>query len=317
MTLVCDDVLTPPATAKFDKDASRYHPSVYSRKRVDLVASLHAAMSPLVLGQLKNLHKLAVSAFRKGLLNRLKGDNYDFGKVVVEVAQQEEDRFVANAQGESAPSRRRTSCTDTVSADLILKDTDWQYDDELSLLKDDLQLIADQLRADETRKMVNSIERSVKRQMADPIEVILSKPKADMWDTLLISYKETIDKAEETYGAKAKSGSSCHVLSLPQLTPMAAVQAITAPTRKMSSRLAFSSTALGATSGQRSTSNCPTLPSWPSCERISRTNSATMQPASRGSGSQRMTLTAPSWRPSRTWVLTSNVSWVSSDLGSG
>lgn len=43
----------------------------------------------------------------------------------------------------------------------MLKDTDWQYEDEIMSLKDDLGLIADQLRADETKKMVNAIEVSV------------------------------------------------------------------------------------------------------------------------------------------------------------
>lgn len=190
--------------AKFDKDASRYHPSVYSRKRADLVAGLHSAMTPLVLGQLKNLHKLAVSDFRKGLLERLKGDAYDFGSVVSEVGEQQEESFVASAQG-GFDRRDSGLSADSSPTELMLKDADWQYEDELALLKEDLRLIADQLRADETRKMVNSIERSVKRQMADPIEVTLSKPKADMWDALLISYKETINKAKETYMAKAKS----------------------------------------------------------------------------------------------------------------
>ena len=41
-----------------------------------------------------------------------------------------------------------------------LKGTDWQYDDEFALLKEDLNLIASQCRSDETRKMVNTIEVS-------------------------------------------------------------------------------------------------------------------------------------------------------------
>jgi hypothetical protein len=110
--------------------------------------------------------------------------------------------------------------------ELILKDTDWQYEDELTSLKEDLRLIADQLRADETKKMVNAIEvrlirirapadnadfarllrqRNLKRQLAEPVEVTLSQPKADMWDSLLISFKTALEKAEETYMAKAKS----------------------------------------------------------------------------------------------------------------
>jgi NACalpha-BTF3-like transcription factor len=45
-----------------------------------------------------------------------------------------------------------------ILSEIQLKDTDWQYEDELELLRDDIKLIADQCRADETKKMVNAIE---------------------------------------------------------------------------------------------------------------------------------------------------------------
>lgn len=41
-----------------------------------------------------------------------------------------------------------------------VEDTDWEYEHELALLDDDLKLIADKCRADETKKMVNAIEVS-------------------------------------------------------------------------------------------------------------------------------------------------------------
>jgi hypothetical protein len=39
-----------------------------------------------------------------------------------------------------------------------VEDTDWEYEHELASLEDDLRLIADRCRADETKKMVNAIE---------------------------------------------------------------------------------------------------------------------------------------------------------------
>lgn len=47
-----------------------------------------------------------------------------------------------------------------ICSEIQLKDTDWQYEDELDSLRDDIKLIADQCRADETKKMVNAIEVS-------------------------------------------------------------------------------------------------------------------------------------------------------------
>ncbi len=39
-----------------------------------------------------------------------------------------------------------------------MDEPDWEYEHELALLEEDLKLIADRLRADETKKMVNAIE---------------------------------------------------------------------------------------------------------------------------------------------------------------
>lgn len=49
-------------------------------------------------------------------------------------------------------------CVSILISEIQLKDTEWQYEDELALLRDDLKLIADQCRVDETKKMVNAIE---------------------------------------------------------------------------------------------------------------------------------------------------------------
>lgn len=47
-----------------------------------------------------------------------------------------------------------------MSAEALLSDTDWTYEDELELLKEEITQIADQLRADETKKMLILLEVS-------------------------------------------------------------------------------------------------------------------------------------------------------------
>lgn len=44
-----------------------------------------------------------------------------------------------------------------------VEDTDWEYEHELKLVEEDLRLIADRLRADETKKLVNATEVSTFR----------------------------------------------------------------------------------------------------------------------------------------------------------
>jgi hypothetical protein len=104
--------------------------------------------------------------------------------------------------------------------------TDWDHQHELALLDDDLKHIADQSRADETKKMVNAIERSVKKQLLEPVEVALSKPSPAMWETVLDTYRKVLDSAESAYLSKAKS----------ECLSIKAHQVSAAPTRKTRGR---------------------------------------------------------------------------------
>lgn len=192
----------------FDTAASRYHSGVYTRKRVELNAKLNAALSPYFLSQLKNLHKLVLKEFRKSIQDGLKGDGYDFALVVKETREQAEGEFVKGAK------------------EVLLEDTDWSYEESLGQLKDDMEAIADLLRVEETKKMVSAIEvrcgvvgcedfadglgvqRNIKKQVSETVELSLNKPSADMWDKILSTFKDALSKAESAYIRKATSASS-------------------------------------------------------------------------------------------------------------
>ncbi|WVO19367.1 protein SEY1 [Cryptococcus decagattii] len=175
------------ALGKFDRDASRYHSAVYQRKRLDLLSSLHASLSPLFLGQLKNLHKIETAKFSKDIVAGVKEPGYDFAVVVEEGKKRARERFLTGAK------------------EIMVEETDWEYENELALLDEDLKLIADKCRADETKKMVNAIERNVKRQILEPIEIAMSQPTKTMWDIVLKTYSDVMEAAEEAYFSRAKS----------------------------------------------------------------------------------------------------------------
>jgi len=175
------------ALTRYDQDASRYHKGVYTRKRADLIVAIESALSPMFLGQLKNLHKSCLVEFKKRILEGLKGDDYSFGKVVNKARLTCESTFAAGAQ------------------EALLEGAEWAWQDELELLKEEIRAVADQCRKDETKKMINLIERNVKKLIADPVELNLTKPSVDMWDNVLRSFKDTLNKAEATYLSKAKS----------------------------------------------------------------------------------------------------------------
>ena len=133
-----DDVLA----ARYDHEASRYHQGVYKRKRADLVGTLDSTLSPLFLGQLKNLHKAALVSFKADTVAGLKVEGYNFADVVTRARAGAEGRFSDGAQ----------------EAVVVEGDSTWQWEEEFRLLRDEIRSVADQLRKDETKKMVNAIE---------------------------------------------------------------------------------------------------------------------------------------------------------------
>lgn len=128
--------------ARYDRDASRYHQGVYKRKRGDLVSTLDSTLSPLFLGQLKNLHKVALVSFKAETVAGLKLEGYNFADVVKKARASAEARFSDRAR----------------EAVVAEGDAAWQWEEELRQLQDEIQSVADQLRKDETKKMVNVIE---------------------------------------------------------------------------------------------------------------------------------------------------------------
>jgi len=175
------------ALTRYDRDASRYHQGVYKRKRADLVSVLDSTLSPLFLGQLKNLHKACLGTFKAEMLDGMRGEGYNFADVVAAARERCEKHFLEGAH------------------EALVEDTDWSYDEELTLLKEEVRSVADQCRKDETKKMVNIIERNFKKQISEPVEIYLNKPEPDMWDKILTVFRETLAKSESSYLTKAKS----------------------------------------------------------------------------------------------------------------
>ncbi|KAF8056076.1 root hair defective 3 GTP-binding protein-domain-containing protein [Lyophyllum atratum] len=136
---------------------------------------------------LKNLHKTCLVTFKKEMLEGLRGESYNFADAVYK------------AQGR---------CVDTFSAaaqEALVEGTDWAWEGELGSLKEEVRAVADWCRKDETKKMLNLIEKNFKKAITEPIELALNKANTDMWDRILRTFKETLEKAEATYSAKAIS----------------------------------------------------------------------------------------------------------------
>lgn len=130
------------ALARFDRDASRYHTGVYNKRRAELQDKIHGALLPIYTSQLSQLHKKSINAFKSSLTTEVRsgGDAYDFAEVVSRLTKNTEDVFIESAGA------------------LLIQETDWNFEETLGLLREDMQAAADAARAEETKKMVVAIE---------------------------------------------------------------------------------------------------------------------------------------------------------------
>ena len=133
---------------------------------------MESTLSPLFLGQLKNLHKLCLVSFKREMLEALRGESYNFAEIVSGGRSKFEKAFLTGAK------------------ELSIEGVDWSYDEEYSLFQEEIQLVADQCRKDETKKMVNSIEvgLSILTYHATPLTLFHRGPSSDpspsQWSSL-------------------------------------------------------------------------------------------------------------------------------------
>lgn len=128
------------ALVAYDTAASRYHPAVYARQRAELVDKVHSALAPLFATQLKSAHKGLLRAYRVEIEEALKGDGYDFARVVTEARARAERSFEEEAKR------------------VTLEESGWSAEEERIALGEDMDSVAELLRKEETRKMVAVIE---------------------------------------------------------------------------------------------------------------------------------------------------------------
>ena len=74
------------------------------------------------------------------MLEGMRGESYSFADIVGDARSKFEQSFLTGAK------------------ELLIDGVNWSYDEEYSLFQEEIQLVADQCRKDETKKMVNVIE---------------------------------------------------------------------------------------------------------------------------------------------------------------
>jgi hypothetical protein len=126
-------------------------------------------------------------SYRLSIEASLKKEGYDFARVVSSAKETAEREFKEESEK------------------VELEESGWDRSEQEGLFKEDLESVAELLRKEETRKMIAIIERNIKKQVSDVVEISLNDPKPEMWDKVLSNFKVSLEKAEEAYLKKATS----------------------------------------------------------------------------------------------------------------
>ncbi|KAG0002195.1 Dynamin-like GTPase that mediates homotypic ER fusion [Entomortierella chlamydospora] len=175
------------ALKSFDKDASRYHPEVYKRKRSEVLSKANSMLNSYFVGQLKNLHKKAVSQFSTLLQEALKSDGAEFASASSTAKKEVTEFFLTEAKA------------------IKLDETDWEYEEEFYQLENDLQEFAKAQREKELSKMLTTLEKYLKKELEEPIKLALDRPGPGMWGRVITVYQKTIEEGEALLRKKTKT----------------------------------------------------------------------------------------------------------------
>ncbi|KAI8059377.1 RHD3/Sey1 [Gilbertella persicaria] len=178
------------AVNSFDKNASRYHQGVYEKKRSDMLVKLNTQLHVLFVGQVKNLHKKAITMFDENLKAELKKPNYNFATAVEGCLKEANDYFLNGAK------------------EIVLPETDWNYTSEHASLEEEFTQVSTKARTDEFKKMTKSLTKQVENELSEPVTLALNDPKPDVWHEIIQTYLKTVEHGQTTLEKIAKSFNS-------------------------------------------------------------------------------------------------------------
>ncbi|KAF8886909.1 RHD3/Sey1 [Infundibulicybe gibba] len=175
------------AIERYSRKASIYHKDTYTRKRKDLILSLDSALSSLFRGQLKNLHMACLLTFKQMIFDGLRGQDFNFSKVVTSAMKECDGKFTIGAR------------------EALVEGILWGWGEEELLLREGMKNAVDQCRRDETEKIVNLIERDLKQNISDLVESHMDKASPDMWDSILKVFEKIPSDVERSYLSMAET----------------------------------------------------------------------------------------------------------------
>jgi hypothetical protein len=181
------DTLRDLSLEAFDKDAHRYHPEVYQRKREEFDAKMTTDLKVCYMSQLRNLHRRAISQFKQDLVKKIREGKGDFATKLKESELQAASYFE-----EGARSSRVTG-------------TDWTWEEEAKELHDELLELGTKVRQEEMDKHVQQLEKTIRTQINEQLLPLMNKADVDIWPKVWQTFTRTLAESEEALIGKARA----------------------------------------------------------------------------------------------------------------
>ncbi|KAK9240980.1 RHD3/Sey1, partial [Lipomyces kononenkoae] len=178
------DIIGPARIAAlevYDRQASRYVSSVYEAKRKDLTAKIDTKLAQIYSHHVSILHKIAIQKFNSSVAAELGRPHYIFLDSILQAKSDTLDTFVAAA------------------IEAQIEGVVLSYESELQALTYDIEEAVSRLRAVEAKKLGTKITKRVGTQLDDNFPSIYKAPSEDLWDRIVLTFKEALDASLEHY----------------------------------------------------------------------------------------------------------------------
>lgn len=192
------------ALATFDLDASRYHNTVYTKRRAELLSSLDTRLFVLYKNQLSALRKECVQNFESAVSSEmLHSKSYSFRKLTSQSQSDATSRFETAALASSVEPMQ------------------WSVSEDLELVLQDLALVTSRLRIDETKKVNDRCYHRLKKTFEETVATEFIRLDDKLWDRILENCIES-----ELQKVTAEFSDCLEALDLPRADQLASVKSL-------------------------------------------------------------------------------------------
>ncbi|KAJ3118968.1 Dynamin-like GTPase that mediates homotypic ER fusion [Phlyctochytrium bullatum] len=165
--------------SKFDKEASRYHASVYQEKRKEFHERMATALEVFYIQQLGNLHKQVIDTFQTSLAKKLAAeDNIGFSVKLREATTDAQKIYTDKAEASK------------------LKGASWDNTKYTKQFLDEIARIGKEKRTEAIEKMVKALEKSTGVALSDTVQFAMNAGSPTLWKSIISGFKGAFEVTE-------------------------------------------------------------------------------------------------------------------------